>query len=122
MATLYAYSPNGTQATLPVSIQGFTQSFNTNGWVKLPNGVIIQWFCITNNLTYTFPISFPNKLGYVNLNFYSAGATTCNFIHFMYLLKTISLSSVVCTCANWDSDGGRINRTPSTTYGYAYGY
>ena len=43
MATLYAYSPNGTQATLSYSVIGFTQSLAQNGWCKLPNGLILQW-------------------------------------------------------------------------------
>lgn len=43
MATLYAYSPNGTQATLSYSVIGFTQSLEQNGWCKLPNGLILQW-------------------------------------------------------------------------------
>lgn len=43
MATLYAYSPNGTQATLSYSVIGFTQSLQQNGWCKLPNGLILQW-------------------------------------------------------------------------------
>lgn len=46
MATLYAYSPNGTQATLPVNVMGFTQSLATNGWCKLPNGLIFQWISL----------------------------------------------------------------------------
>ena len=45
MATLYAYSPNGTQATLSYSVIGFTQSLQQNGWCKLPNGLILQWGC-----------------------------------------------------------------------------
>ena len=61
MATLYAYSPNGTQATLSYSVIGFTQSLAQNGWCKLPNGLIFQWrfdtFTSQNQIVY-FPISF----------------------------------------------------------------
>ena len=49
MATLYAYSPNGTQATLSYSVIGFTQSLAQNGWCKLPNGLILQWFEATQS-------------------------------------------------------------------------
>lgn len=52
MATLYAYSPNGTQATLPVNIQGFTQSLVANGWCRLPNGWIFQWGAATSTTVY----------------------------------------------------------------------
>lgn len=43
---------------------GFTQSLDTNGWTKLPNGLIIQWFSATvagGLNTILFPIAFPNK-------------------------------------------------------------
>lgn len=66
MATLYAYSPNGTQATLSYSVIGFTQSLAQNGWCKLPNGLILQWgYCkgfINNKIP--FPITF-NSVYYV---------------------------------------------------------
>ena len=42
---------------------GFTQSLDTNGWTKLPNGLIIQWFSATvasGLKTILFPIAFPN--------------------------------------------------------------
>ena len=61
MATLYAYSPNGTQATLSYSVIGFTQSLQQNGWCKLPNGLILQWRLDTlsgQTATLSFPISF----------------------------------------------------------------
>ena len=50
MATLYAYSPNGTQATLDYTIMGFTQSLQQNGWCKLPNGLILQWLYYTQRI------------------------------------------------------------------------
>lgn len=64
MATLYAYSPNGTQATLDYTIMGFTQSLQQNGWSKLPNGLILQWrsgMISTGEFTIIyFPINFTN--------------------------------------------------------------
>lgn len=57
MATLYAYSPNGTQATLSYEVIGFTQSLQQNGWCKLPNGLILQWGeAVYGDMN--FPISF----------------------------------------------------------------
>ena len=47
MAKFYAKAPNGDDAVLSISIQNFTQSLQQNGWCKLPNGLIIQWFNMT---------------------------------------------------------------------------
>ena len=41
----------------------FTQSVGTNGWVKLPNGLILQWGFAgssSSGTTVAFPIAFPN--------------------------------------------------------------
>lgn len=57
----------------------FTCSKNTNGYTKLPNGLIVQWgsFKITGpgnggttsgNLVVNFPITFPNALLYLGLS------------------------------------------------------
>lgn len=70
MATLYAYSPNGTQATLSYSVIGFTQSLQQNGWCKLPNGLILQWGFYSGtqdgqereNGPFRFPISFSSNV------------------------------------------------------------
>ena len=43
MAKLYAKSPSGEDALLSISITGFTQSLQQNGWCKLPNGLLLQW-------------------------------------------------------------------------------
>jgi hypothetical protein len=45
---------------------GFTQSFATNGWCKMPNGLILQWGRVSGGggegtgPNVTFPITFPN--------------------------------------------------------------
>ena len=54
MAKFYAKAPNGDDAVLSISIQNFTQSLQQNGWCKLPNGLIIQWY----NPTYSTEGSF----------------------------------------------------------------
>ena len=44
----------------------FTYSASTNGWMKLPNGIIIQWGsraytpAALTKITITYPIAFPN--------------------------------------------------------------
>jgi len=48
-----------------VNVNTFTQSLTGNGWVKLPNGLILQWgqnlaSSGTNGATYSFPVAFPN--------------------------------------------------------------
>ena len=63
MAKLYAKSPSGEDALLSISITGFTQSLQQNGWCKLPNGLLVQWRqserVSTSNSNYKyFPINF----------------------------------------------------------------
>jgi hypothetical protein len=43
----------------------YTQSLGSNGWTKLPNGLIIQWG-ICSDGTNTLPITFPNAFFSVN--------------------------------------------------------
>ena len=43
MARIYALAPNGSDARLSVSIVGYSGSLSSNGWTKLPNGLILQW-------------------------------------------------------------------------------
>ena len=44
---------------------GYTQSLSSNGWTKLPNGLIIQWGICTDG-TNTLPITFPSAFFVVN--------------------------------------------------------
>lgn len=48
-----------------VAIGQFISSFSANGYVKLPNGMIIQWGQVggvgTGGTTATYPIAFPNN-------------------------------------------------------------
>lgn len=37
----------------------FLQSFTQNGYIKFPNGLILQWGFNTTNAYITFPIAFP---------------------------------------------------------------
>ena len=47
---------------------GYSQSFGSNGWTKLPNGLIIQWGICTEG-TNTLPITFPSAFCSVNATF-----------------------------------------------------
>ena len=121
MATLYAYSPNGTQATLPVNVMGFTQSLATNGWCKLPNGLIFQWGRYSSAKTYTFPVSFSTRVGALGFINYVSGAGNASGQLFLYMPTSISTSSVTCQTARWDTGGGSMAYTPGTTYVTAIG-
>ena len=43
MAYIYAKSPNGTTQSINIDTMNITGSLVSNGWTKLPNGLIIQW-------------------------------------------------------------------------------
>ena len=58
MAKLYAKSPSGEDALLSISITGFTQSLQQNGWCKLPNGLLLQWRRSIANFIIPLPITF----------------------------------------------------------------
>lgn len=57
---------NKDYADLKVALASFTganQNFNTNGYQKLPGGLIIQWGIASSStagVTTNFPITFPN--------------------------------------------------------------
>lgn len=62
-----------------IKVDDFFQSFSASGWVKFPNGLILQWMflnTVSGYHTLTFPVSFPNgcflvigsRLGSINAN------------------------------------------------------
>lgn len=54
-----------TPATLNQSLQGANQSLITNGYQKLPGGLIMQWGTYgggSHGVTLNFPIAFPNAV------------------------------------------------------------
>ena len=59
MAKFYAKAPDGSDATLSITVSGFTQSLQQNGWCKMPNGLILQWFEDFGNNT--------NELNIINI-------------------------------------------------------
>jgi hypothetical protein len=61
------------------SLTDFDNSLATNGYQKLPGGLIIQWGADTNdmtegeNRTYTFPIAFPSTCATVQVTIFGNG-------------------------------------------------
>ena len=83
----------------------FTASKATNGYQKLPNGIIIQWGVGTSTTpsgTHTFPISFPNSVliafGSSNYDLSSDDHGRCVMIY--------NLSNTGFTCAIRATDNG----------------
>jgi len=71
----FPFNQNG----FDVNISTYTQSLMGNGWVKLPNGLFLQWgqnlATGTTGTTYSFPVAFPNAcLGIVSGNVVYAGS------------------------------------------------
>ena len=72
MAKFYAKAPDGTDATLSITVEGFTQSLQQNGWCKMPNGLILQWLETPSSLeTVSFPIAFTANIYSAELCFIS---------------------------------------------------
>lgn len=73
-----------------IPISGFARSISTNGWQKLPSGLIIQWGTCTvtatagvgGTATVTLPITFPNSalavFGNLNNSSMVTGVWVCN--------------------------------------------
>ena len=87
MAKLYAKSPSGEDALLSISITGFTQSLQQNGWCKFPNGLLFQWskanlysgtFVIKPNLWFAIAIVTHDQGNYT-ANGMDSGFTSIDF-------------------------------------------
>ena len=100
MATLYAYSPNGTQATLSYSVIGFTQSLQQNGWCKLPNGLILQWGLYSGTYDkseietgpFRFPISFSSEVYSIHLELINDDPANPEYYDSLFQPRKISSS------------------------------
>lgn len=57
--------PQSDKTNSAITTSGISK--NTNGYVKLGNGIMIQWFSISANSTITFPTAFPNMCGFVSI-------------------------------------------------------
>ena len=93
-----------------INSEGFTQSLTQNGWVKFPNGLIMQWGKITTNTASTnFPIAFPNNVFSVQLNSYYTGTGT---VYMSYITRSITktgfvlhVPAITSTHAHWFAIG-----------------
>ena len=62
-----------TPATLGAALQGANQSLSSNGYQKLPGGLIVQWGNGTSsgtarpNITVTFPLAFPTACSFATI-------------------------------------------------------
>ncbi|WP_269915418.1 phage tail protein [Acinetobacter sp. HY1485] len=69
---------------IDLSVQGFDKSLDTNGYQKLPSGLILQWLEVkltkTQVQTVNFPITFPNAIlkAFVSQTGRNTGSNTLN--------------------------------------------
>lgn len=75
-STSITYSDSTSQSTAGAN------SKSGNGYVKLPDGTIVQWGTSTSTSTVTFPIAFPNACGSVVAQFSNniQTANACNIL------------------------------------------
>jgi len=99
---------SGNHATNKTYVDG-TVSKTANGWVILPNGLIIQWGAYlnsnSNGATITFPIAFPTA----GLQVFTNLLLTGNNGSVTYSAVKINTISNVSFQAVTDSDNGAIN-------------
>lgn len=82
--TLTLPASTGTVATtadITSAFSGSNQSLSTNGYQKLPSGVIMQWgyqasIPADGGVDVTFPIAFPTAVGSVTATFTGSGTDT----------------------------------------------
>lgn len=79
-------------------VQAFTESFASNGWQRLPSGLILQWGNVaaigeTASLAVTFPISFPTAI-VIGIAGYSSGVGTSGPDSVGVFNKTVSGMSI----------------------------
>ena len=116
MAKFYAKAPDGTDATLSITVEGFTQSLQQNGWCKMPNGLILQWRLATVSAVDFSIVYFP--INFINI------ARFCTAIH-----SNSSNIGYFPIVKEWTYDhyellfiGSKIYDVPHTAYHIALGY
>jgi hypothetical protein len=65
---VYSWAKQPSKPSYSASELGFTNSFATSGYIKFPNGMILQWgeyAAQAGNSSITFSIAFPNACVYV---------------------------------------------------------
>ena len=77
-----------------------TAKLSTNGYIKLPSGLILQWMRATSGGTQLFPITFPNECFFVSATHTAQQGST----EAVGLVSTRSLSNSRATF--WSSQSG----------------
>lgn len=81
-------------AITPTNVgQTFGQSLSTNGWCRLPNGMIMQWG-VSNDLTITFPIAFSSACLNVQATLKEAVAFQANYSGFHIATMTTTGATI----------------------------
>jgi hypothetical protein len=96
------FAAPATQSNQAVNLGQFVSSLNTNGYLKLPGGLIIQWgLGVTAGGvgTITFPIAFPNAFMVGSMLRTSASATS-DMNTLAYTANTKTTMSVLSEQAN----------------------
>lgn len=101
-----------TPATLAAALKGANQSLVSEGYQKLPGGLILQWGQFTwtrtsaGTMTVNFPISFPNAVLQVALTDSGTGIGSTGAQAWRIDLTTTSLFGAYSAVANPSSDLG----------------
>ena len=77
---------------------GFTTSAGTNGYVKLPGGIIIQWgyYNGAGSATITFPLAFPNNCFAAVANAYVGNSSGGDIVE----VSSVSKTALYCSLVN----------------------
>lgn len=70
--------------TTLASMLGFEVSLGTNGYIKLPLGLIIQWMQGSGEGTKTFPVAFPSSVYGVT------GTMRAELVNYIFVFQAIS--------------------------------
>lgn len=79
------YTPyNATNPSNYTPLSSFGNSISSNGYQRLPNGIIFQWLTSSSGYTATFPLTFPNNclnaISQENLNVNDPMINSVNYI------------------------------------------
>ena len=81
-STVYLHKADGTSenVTIPSTASAYdaAHSFATNGYQKFSNGLIIQWYNVTADGTYNWPIAFPSACYSASATLKGVGGTATN--------------------------------------------
>lgn len=105
-------------------VNAFGSSRGTNGWQRLPSGLIIQWGKVTTGAgvaSWTFPISFPNAV--LSITGYDYGGdswSATNVSVISHRQSSLTLNSVVLRSLTWN--GSSFVNTVADIQAFAFGH